>query len=53
MEKKEKYIVWVGGVPNYFDNLIDAEMEKIEWEEEGYNDIIIEKISYEKNSIQN
>ena len=30
MTKKEKYIVWVGGVPNYFDNLIDAEIEKKE-----------------------
>ena len=47
MNKKEKYIVWIGGVPNYFDKLIDAEIEKKEWEEKGYTNIIIENISFE------
>lgn len=42
----KKYILWVDSVPNYFDNLIDAEVQKIEWINEGYNTstLIIEKI---------
>jgi len=40
--KKQKYIVWVGGTPNYFNELIDAEIEKKEWIDQGYNDVIIE-----------
>tara|TARA_R100001460_G_scaffold64736_1_gene105032 strand:+ start:81 stop:224 length:144 start_codon:yes stop_codon:yes gene_type:complete len=44
MNNKEKYIVWIGGVPNYFDKLINAEIEKKEWEEKGYIDIVIETI---------
>lgn len=41
--RKYKYIVWVGSIPNYFNNLLDAEIEKLEWNEKGYDDIIIEK----------
>tara|TARA_R100000781_G_C3987191_1_gene95626 strand:- start:33 stop:164 length:132 start_codon:yes stop_codon:yes gene_type:complete len=40
--KKKKYIVWVGGIANYFDTLLDAEVEKKYWNDKGYNDIIIE-----------
>ena len=46
--KKSKYIVWVGGIPNNFDNLLDAQVHKKEWEDEGYDDVVIEVIN-EKN----
>ena len=42
---KRKYLVWVGGTHNAFNNLIDAEIEKIEWEEKGYDNIHIETIN--------
>ena len=41
---KCKYVVWIGGVPNVFDNMLDAEIEQIEWNEKGYNDVKIEII---------
>ena len=41
---KYKYIVWVGGISNYFDNLLDAEINFIEWSEKGYSDLFIEEI---------
>ena len=28
MKKTNKYYVWVGGTPNIFESLIDAEIEK-------------------------
>jgi hypothetical protein len=37
-----KYYVWIGGVANIFDNMLDAEIEKIKWNEKGYNDVKIE-----------
>lgn len=44
----DKYILWVDSVPNYFDNLIDAETQKIEWINKGYDleTLIIEKIKH-------
>ena len=42
--KQSKYIVWVGGIPNHFDNLLDAQVHKKEWEDEGYDDVVIEAI---------
>ena len=39
-----KYIVWVGGTPNYFKQKIDAEINGNYWNNKGYTDIIIEKI---------
>lgn len=39
-----QYIVWVGGTPNYFDNLLDAEIEQLYWIKKGYADVILEKI---------
>jgi hypothetical protein len=43
MEAKEiKYIVWVDSIPNYFNNLLDAEIEQMEWIEKGYDNITIE-----------
>jgi hypothetical protein len=32
---KEKHIVWIGGTPNYFDKLIDAQIEQKEWINKG------------------
>jgi hypothetical protein len=45
MKKEKKYIVWVGGIPNYFNTLIEAQIEKLNWLYKGYNDIIIETIN--------
>ena len=42
---ENKYIVWVGGTPNYFDKLIDAQIHKLEWLYQGYDDVIIETIN--------
>ena len=42
--EQRKYLVWVGGGYNAFDNLLDAEIEKKEWEYKGYTDIQIETI---------
>tara|TARA_R110000851_G_scaffold304247_1_gene462046 strand:+ start:1278 stop:1457 length:180 start_codon:yes stop_codon:yes gene_type:complete len=42
--KKRKYLVWVGGSYNSFNNLLDAEIEKKEWEDKGYTDVQIETI---------
>jgi len=39
-----KYRVWIGGVYNGFNNLLDAEIEKIEWEKKGYFNVTIEHI---------
>ena len=39
-----KYRVWIGGVYNVFNNLLDAEIEKIDWEEKGYSNVTIEHI---------
>ena len=41
---KEKYIVWVGGIPNHFDKLIYAQIEQKKWINKGYDDVIIETI---------
>ncbi|QDP61954.1 MAG: hypothetical protein GOVbin2056_37 [Prokaryotic dsDNA virus sp.] len=45
MKQNKKYIVWVGGTPNYFDTLDDAEFEKFLWIRKGYDDISIEIIN--------
>lgn len=42
--KQKKYLVWIGGICNTFDNFLDAEIEKKEWEKRGYK-IIIETIN--------
>jgi len=42
MMKIIKYYVWIGGTPNIFDNLLDAEIEQIEWHEKGYKEVYIE-----------
>ena len=51
--EKYKYYVWVGGVANIFDNMLDAEIDKIEWNEKGYDDVIIETIKINTNGNTN
>ena len=39
------YIVWVGGVEDYEGyNLRDAELVVEEWQEQGYDDVILETV---------
>jgi len=47
MKKREQrnYLVWIGGVYNSFNNLLDAEIEKKEWQDKGYTDVEIETIN--------
>jgi len=45
--KQYKYIVWVGGTPNYFDTHIEAVCEKLKWLYKGYNDVQIEEVENE------
>jgi len=42
MKNNLKYIVWVDSIPNYFDNLLDAQIEQIHWINKGYDNILIE-----------
>tara|TARA_R100000734_G_C3236242_1_gene42438 strand:+ start:377 stop:556 length:180 start_codon:yes stop_codon:yes gene_type:complete len=44
IKKEAKYIVWVGGTPNKFNNLLDAYTHKKEWLDKGCDDIVIEVI---------
>ena len=37
-----KYIVWVGGTPNYFNSLLEAQDEEKKWIDKGYDDIKME-----------
>jgi hypothetical protein len=37
-----KYLVWIGGTPNEFDNIVDAMIEQMEWESKGYDNVVIE-----------
>jgi len=39
----KKFILWVGGIDNHFDNLLDAEIALMEWKQKGYTDLIIER----------
>jgi hypothetical protein len=39
-----RYIVWIGGVDNYFKNFQDAKQDADEWKAKGYDDVIIERI---------
>ena len=44
---KWKYIVWVGGVDDYYTTYKRAKKHYNEWINQGYNDVIIEKIAQE------
>ena len=39
-----KYIVWVGGVDDYYTNYLDAKKAYDELIAQGYDDVIIENI---------
>jgi hypothetical protein len=41
---KYKYIVWVGGVDDYYTNYKDAKIAYKEWVSLGYDEVQIEKI---------
>jgi hypothetical protein len=41
---KYKYIVWIGGVDDYYTNYKKAKKHYGEWIEKGYDDVYIEKI---------
>lgn len=47
---KFKYIVWVGGVDDYYINYLDAKRDYDNWINQGYNDVCIEFIG--KNDCQ-
>jgi hypothetical protein len=57
-EYKYKYIVWTGGVDDYFTNYKQAKKVYNEWIDLGYDDVQIEKIDnivkeiYESNRIR-
>ena len=38
------YIVWVGGVDDYYINYKEAKRDYNYWISQGYNDVILEKI---------
>ena len=42
------YIVWIDSIPNYFDNLLDAQIEQIYFINKGYDNILIENSINEK-----
>ena len=46
---KYKYIVWIGGVDEYFTNYTDAKRNYDHWIDNGYDDVVIEKIEEEGN----
>lgn len=40
-----RYIVWVGGLDDYFTTYKDAKLEYDQWVKKGYDEIVIEKIN--------
>ena len=48
MKKYYKYIVWIGGVDEYFTNYTAAKKCYDYWIEEEYDDVVIEKIEEKK-----
>ena len=40
-----KWIVWVGGVDDYYENYEDAKRDYDKWIDKGYDDVIIEEIN--------
>jgi len=45
---KYKYIVWVGGIDNHYDNYQEAFSVAQDWVEKGYDDVIFETIPENK-----
>ena len=46
-DEKKLYAVWVGGVVDYFDDEVSAELSARYWKEEGYDDVQLEVIGAE------
>ena len=46
---KTKYLVRIGGVCNEFECFHDAIMEQFEWQQKGYDDVMIQPIKYKTN----
>jgi hypothetical protein len=44
-----KYVVWIGGIDNWFSTWADAWAEVEMWVAKGYDDIWIETVSNYKN----
>ena len=42
--KKKVYAVWVGGVADYFDDEVGAQVRACSWKAEGYDDVQVEVI---------
>ena len=42
-----KYILWVGGIDNYYDTYEEAYDASFEWHDKGYDDVTIEEINDE------
>ena len=40
-----RYIVWVGGNDDYYKNYEDAKRDADEWQDKGYDDVILSKIN--------
>ena len=47
---KWKYIVWVGGVDDYYTTYERAKEHYDEWIAQGYDDVILEKIEKEEEN---
>jgi len=41
---KYNYIVWIGGVDDYYVNYSDAMKDYFKWKDQGYDEICIEFI---------
>jgi len=44
MSIEHKYIVWVGGCDDYYNDYNDAKRDADEWRDKGYDDVIIQEI---------
>ncbi len=47
------YIVWVGGVDDYYINYSDAKRDYDEWKDKGYDEVCIEFIGKDKIKNEN
>lgn len=40
-----KYIVWVGGIDDYYETYLEAEAAAKKFKDQGYDDVVIEKVN--------
>lgn len=50
---KYKYVVWVGGVDDYYTTYERAKEHYDEWVAKGYDDVIIQEIGKWNDTIKN